>query len=869
MNTVRGYFVALAIAILASAATLALAFLWWETRRGDQALERDLLDRANTLSQAVEREIRVATASLETLRHSVLLQQGDIQGFAEVAKRIHAEHPHWNGIVLTDRAGQQLMNLAAQPGQPLPNIGHYEVIRGALAGKASVSEVMRGRVLNVYLIAIDVPVRIKDEVVYALGLSIPSTHFQKLLGEHSLPEGWIAGIIDQKGIIVSRSLDPDQGIGSQTAPMWMQSEKASDLIRGRGRLGVPVVGAYVRSELTGWRSLISVPEHILTRERNQRLLFIAFGAGLLLVSSTAAAVYFGRRVVRPIETLARAADTYISGHPPADRHVQALKETRELAAALVHTGEVQRKTLAAKDAADKQFQILVEGVTDYALYMLDPNGIVTSWNTGAQRIKGYPPTEIIGKHFSEFYTEEDRQRDLPAEALRKAAAEGHYEAEGWRVRKDGGRFWASVVLNRLSAKDGSIFGFAKVTRDITQWREADENLKAAREHLFHSQKMEAVGHLTGGVAHDFNNLLTVIIGNLDTARRSLERWQEGAQQRIARALDSAMLGAQRAATLTSQLLAFSRRQPLEPRPIDVNRFLRDSAEFLRPSLGETINLEVVGAGGIWPIEADAGQLQTSILNLAINSRDAMPEGGKLTIEANNVFLDEEYCARNLEVTPGQYVAISVTDSGIGMTTEVMQRAYEPFFTTKAEGKGTGLGLSQVYGFIKQSGGHMKIYSEPGQGTTVRLYLRRSHVTSFIATDRIAGPAAGTEAILLVEDDGDVREYVSESLRELGYHITTAANAEAAIEVLTRELHFDLLLTDVVLPGMNGRQLAEYAVRRRPSLKILYMTGYSRNAIVHQGRLDAGVSLIQKPVTQSDLAARIRLVLDGSPRRRGD
>ena len=681
-----------------------------------------------------------------------------------------------------------------------------------------------------------------------------------------MPEGWIAGIIDQKGVIVARSLDPEQGTGSQTAPMWMQSEKASDVLRGRGRIGVPVVGAYVRSDLTGWRSIVSVPEHLLTRERNRRVLIIAFGAGLLLVSSTAGAIYFGRRVVRPIETLARTAESYISGRPPADRHVQTLKETRELAAALVHTGEVQRTTLAAKDAADKQFQILVEGVTDYALYMLDPNGIVTSWNTGAQRVKGYPATEIIGRHFSVLYTEEDRQRNLPAEALRKAAAEGHYEAEGWRVRKDGSRFWASVVLNRIADKDGNIFGFAKVTRDITRWREADENLKAAREQLFHSQKMEAVGHLTGGVAHDFNNLLMVIIGNVDTARRSLERWQDGAQQRIARALDSAMLGAQRAATLTRQLLAFSRRQPLEPRPIDVNRFFHDFAELLRPSLGETISLEVVGAGGIWSMEADQTQLETSILNLAINARDAMPEGGKLTIDANNVFLDEEYCARNVEVTPGQYVAISVTDSGIGMTKEVMQRAYEPFFTTKAQGKGTGLGLSQVYGFIKQSGGHMKIYSEPGQGTTVRLYLRRSNATSFSAVEKFTGPKVGTEAILLVEDDSGVRDYVSELLRELGYHITTAANAEAAIELLTRGLHFDLLLTDVVLPGMNGRQLAEYAARQRPSLKILYMTGYSRNAIIHQGRLDEGVSLIQKPVTQSDLAARIRLVLEGSGNR---
>ena len=294
------------------------------------------------------------------------------------------------------------------------------------------------------------------------------------------------------------------------------------------------------------------------------------------------------------------------------------------------------------------------------------------------------------------------------------------------MRKDGGRFWANVVIDRILDSSGRIVGYAKITRDATHRREAEEKLKAAREQLFQSQKMEAVGHLTGGVAHDFNNLLTIIIGNLDAARRSLENWQEGAQQRLARQLNNAMQGAQRAATLTSQLLAFARRQPLEPRALDINKFLRTIADFLRPSLGETVQLEVVGAGGVWAVEVDQNQLETAILNLAVNARDAMPDGGKLTIDASNVFLDEDYCARHSDVMPGQYVAISVTDNGSGMDKKTLDHAFEPFFTTKETGKGTGLGLSQVYGFVKQSGGHIKIYSEVGEGTTVRLYLKRTH-----------------------------------------------------------------------------------------------------------------------------------------------
>jgi signal transduction histidine kinase/CheY-like chemotaxis protein len=382
----------------------------------------------------------------------------------------------------------------------------------------------------------------------------------------------------------------------------------------------------------------------------------------------------------------------------------------------------------------------------------------------------------------------------------------------------------------------------------------------AEEALRRSQKLEAIGHLTGGVAHDFNNLLTIILGNLEALRRQLA----DADAKIVRRVDNALHGANRAATLTKRLLAFSRQQPLRPVPIDLNQLMNGLSDFLQRALGEQLSLEVVGSGGLWPIEADPAELEAVLINLAVNARDAMPTGGKLTIEASNVTLDEAYCQRNDDVQPGEYVRIAVTDTGSGMTSAVLERAFEPFFTTKQAGQGTGLGLSQVYGFVKQSGGHVKIYSEPGDGTTVKLYLRRYHGNVVVQEQAPAEPVRGkaSELILVVEDDEEVRLYIVETLAGLGYRVVDAKSGEDALGLLEQHRDLRLLLTDVVMPGMNGRILADEAQKRLPGLKVLYMTGYSRNAIVHHGRLDSGVHLIEKPVTIDQLAGKVRSLLDG-------
>jgi signal transduction histidine kinase/CheY-like chemotaxis protein len=388
--------------------------------------------------------------------------------------------------------------------------------------------------------------------------------------------------------------------------------------------------------------------------------------------------------------------------------------------------------------------------------------------------------------------------------------------------------------------------------------------RQAEDMLRQAQRMDAVGHLTGGVAHDFNNLLTVIMGNLEMAQRNINNWNDGAEARVRRVLDGAMQGAQRAATLTQRLLAFARRQPLNPKPLNPNKLVTGMSDFFHRTLGENIQVEIVGGAGVWLVEADPGELEAALLNLVVNARDAMPDGGKLTIETSNAYLDDDYCRRNTEVHPGQYVLISVTDTGPGMSKEVLEHAFEPFFTTKTAGQGTGLGLSQVYGFVKQSGGHVKIYSEIGEGTTIRIYLPRL-LRAGVDDEPIAravAPGHRGETIFVVEDDDDVRAYVAETLGELKYNVIQSGDAETALQMLADgRIAVDLLLTDVILPGKNGRELAQALTKLRPKLKVLFMTGYSRNAIVHQGRLDPGVDLVQKPLTQAVLAAKIRDLLD--------
>jgi PAS domain S-box-containing protein len=500
--------------------------------------------------------------------------------------------------------------------------------------------------------------------------------------------------------------------------------------------------------------------------------------------------------------------------------IDAIYEGNELVGFAKITRDITERYKAAEALreSERHFRLLVNGVTDYALYMLDPDGIITNWNAGGQRIKGYLPEEIIGQHFSRFYSIADQAAGRPARALRLALENGRYEEEGWRVRKDGTFFWASVIIDPIRDEENRHIGFAKITRDITERRQAQQEMEKLQLKLAQSQKLDALGQLTGGVAHDFNNLLMVITGSLNTLRRVAA--DDPKALRAVQAIDAA---SQRGAALTSQLLSFARRQSVNAQTIDVRERIFSMREVLDTGLGRGVELRIEADEGIWPIKVDPAEFETALVNLVINARDAMPQGGTVTVHASNVFVDDG-------VSKGDFVAIKVTDTGIGIPDDVLAKIFDPFFTTKPIGKGTGLGLSQVHGFAHQAGGTVAVESELGKGTSFTVCLPRSTATLKTQPEEVSRRGSGT--VLLVEDNPDVANASTGLLEELGYAVRWASDVETALGELAIN-GIDLVLSDIVMPGkMDGLELARVLKQRHPWLPILLATGYSdaaRNA----------------------------------------
>ena len=462
--------------------------------------------------------------------------------------------------------------------------------------------------------------------------------------------------------------------------------------------------------------------------------------------------------------------------------------------------------------SERSFRLLVEAVADYALYMLDPTGVITSWNIGGQRIKGYTPGEIVGQHFSRFYTETDRANGKPSRALRIARDQGRYEEEGWRVRKDGTFFWASVVIDPIY-EDGDLVGFAKITRDITERREAELKLEEMQKQLAEAQKLDALGQLTGGVAHDFNNLLMIISGSLHTLRRGA-----GNDPKLQRAIVAIENATKRGAALTSQLLTFARRQSLNPEAIDVGERIEAIRQVLDTGVGSAVRLAFEVARDTWPVIIDIGEFETALVNLVINARDAMPNGGTITISARNRTLREG-------PNPGDFVAISVGDTGLGIAPDILGKIFDPFFTTKPVGKGTGLGLSQVHGFAHQAGGTVMVESELGQGTKVTILLPRQQADTLVESEETV-ELGGSGTVLLVEDNPDVASVSRNLLEQLGFNVRRVADAEAALREIELN-HVDLVFSDIVMPGrLDGLGLARRLREIRPDLPVLLATGYS-------------------------------------------
>ncbi|WP_246665145.1 PAS domain-containing sensor histidine kinase [Neorhizobium sp. P12A] len=487
---------------------------------------------------------------------------------------------------------------------------------------------------------------------------------------------------------------------------------------------------------------------------------------------------------------------------------------------------------------EQRYRLLIEAITDYAIYMLDPQGTITSWNPGAKRLKGYSEEEIVGRHFSTFYTEDDRAEGLPSRALQTAEQEGRFEREGWRLRKDGTRFWANVIIDPIRDAQGSLIGFAKITRDISEKR-------AAQEAIFQAQKMEAVGQLTGGLAHDFNNLLTAIMGSLEIARK------RAVNPDVANLIDNAIQGAQRGAALTQRLLAFSRQQELLLRPVDIVDLVRGMEELIQRTIGPQIVIQTQFPLGLARARTDANQLESALLNLVVNARDAMPAGGEIVITAKLETMSE---GQESELPAGDYVRLIVRDEGEGMDAQTLANAMTPFFTTKGVGKGTGLGLSMVHGLMAQSGGKLVLRSTLGAGTSAELWLP---VAREAAEETLKDAAPATTAppqsmaVLVVDDDPLVLMNTVLLLEDLGMETLQASSGQEALSVLEKGPLPNVIVTDQAMPQMTGARLYQEIRSRFPGLPVILATGYAE--LPNGTESVSGAVRLSKPFSQDQLS----------------
>ncbi len=860
-----------------------------DTKRDMYAQEAQNI--ARQMANAIDRDLTGLLTTLQSVSTSSLLADGDVPGFYAQVSTIKSFIGADLGLRLPD--GQMIVNTRLPLGTDLPRANLPIDRRVIETGEPVVSDSFIGPMSQraLFTIVMAVP-QGAPQPKYLLHVSAPTDRIAATVRQ-GLPRGWVIGVGDNAGNYIARSDRHEEFSGKPGLPAFLNQMVGSEgSFVSHNPFGDPILVGYARSVVAGWTVAASIPQDIIERPlRRDLFLLVGFGAAVLVLSGLLAYWLWGA-IARPLKALAAAGPAIGTDSARLDisspvREVAELADVIRAASGDLEERAAQRDRHEAElRASEARLRAIIDTVPVGILIAETPSGRLVESNRQVEEIVGHPmiATPDVESYGAWQALHPDGRPVEPHEfPLARVIRDGlaRDEMECLYRRGDGRQVWIRLdaapiatggavvaILDNDKAKRAEQDLEARVAERTAELGQANKALvaemtrrEAAEGQLRQIQKMEAIGQLTGGIAHDFNNMLAVIIGGLDLTRRRLLRGETD----VVRFVDAAMDGARRAAILTSRLLAFSRQQPLAPEPADANKLVAGMSELLHRSIGETIRMETVLAGGLWRIHADVGQLENAILNLAVNARDAMPDGGRLTIETANCHLDETYAEGHDGVTPGQYVMIAVTDTGSGMTEEVAARAFEPFFTTKPVGQGTGLGLSQVYGFVKQTGGHVKIYAEPGHGTTIKVYLPRFYGPADVApapAGSLAGiGAAAGEVILVVEDEDRVRQVSVATLTDLGYVVLAAASGAEGLRLLDSRPDIALLFTDIVMPDMNGRRLADEARRRRPELKILYTTGFTRNAVVHNGVLDAGVSFLQKPFTGEQLAARIREALD--------
>ena len=843
----------------------------------------EALTTARQIAAVIDRDLNGLRTTLSTLTTSARLRAGDYAGFHDQAEQVlELTGAH---VILRTPDGQQLVNTAYPRSGALGPFHLADDAAVIAERRAGISDVFIERATGRPVFAVVVPVIYGEELRYLLSMQAPTERIAALLTE-GVVGAWIIGIGDRKGDYVTRVPGHEAFSGKPGVPAFLALARGVEgNFRGNNPYGEEILVGYAHTSLGNWLIAASMPSAVIEAPlRDQLVGFLGFGL-LTLAVSVFLVFWLWRVASRPLRLLTGSGVSSAQDMKALDLH-SPVREIHALAANLLRQAQARDWIEDELRRNESRLRAILDTVP-VAVVIAGPNGEVLEGNRQLERFLG-PASRRADSFYQWPLTHADgspvREPELPVYRVLKGQAE-MAEIECIAEAADGSRHWIRKIAAPIRDLAGGIVGAVASVIDIDREKRAEEILERqvvartrelenanrtliaemssrqeAEQQVRQLQKMEAIGHLSGGIAHDFNNMLAVVMSAINMAERRLAKGEKD----YAKYLEMARDGATRAANLTRRLLAFSRQQALAPTPVDANKLVSGMSDLLRRTLGASIKLETVLGGGLWLIHVDANQLESAILNLAVNARDAMQEDGRLTIETANYLLDEGYARHHGDVPPGQYVLIAVTDTGAGMTREVMARAFDPFFTTKDVGKGTGLGLSMVYGFVKQSGGHVKIYSEPDQGTSIKIYLPRFYGAEEAAderADRASGKPDGQgELVLLVEDEESVRTVTADSLRELGYQVIEADSASAALRALDASPRIALLLTDIVMPDMNGRKLADEALKRRPDLRVIYTTGFTRNAVVHNGVLDPGVNFLPKPFTLQQLSDKVREVL---------